>query len=249
MSNYTYYRVSSETQDFMQQSNCVNSYLKSQSIDPDKDVKRCVVEKVSGTVKASERKLSDLLGKCRCGDVVYFSELSRLGRNMTDLCGIVSDCCERGVILVQAKDGMKIENDSIGGKALLFALSLAAEIEVANIRQRTQMGIDARKRLLTENGVFVSKTGRICTKLGREFGCDNTAANEASVAAKQAAKLKWINTSPAFKWVREKVQANWPRKMIIEEFNKIHDLQPDVFKTRAGGKLTRAILCKWIQLM
>lgn len=101
--------------------------------------------KISGTVKHTKRKLHELLESCDKGSVIYVSELSRLGRSMSDLFQIVGYAGEKDITLIQCKDGTVIENKSIGGKALLFALSLAAEIEVENIRQRTKAGLAAKR--------------------------------------------------------------------------------------------------------
>lgn len=137
-----YNRCSTEAQDFDQQMQCINDYLRRIN---ETDELVHVVEKVSGSVKHTERKLNELLKQCDKGSTIYISELSRLGRNMSDLFQIITEASEREITIVQAKDGTIIENKSIGGKALLFALSLAAEIELNNIRQRTKAGLDARK--------------------------------------------------------------------------------------------------------
>lgn len=139
---FIYARCSTEKQDFEQQKECIKQYLK--RIGDNSDIKE-VVEKVSGTIKHTKRKLQEVLEMCNSGDTIYISELSRLGRSMNDLFSIVSYCGEKDITIIQCKDGTIIENKSIGGKALLFALSLAAEIEVENIRQRTRMGLAARK--------------------------------------------------------------------------------------------------------
>lgn len=249
MANYIYFRVSTDEQDYTQQKKCVEDCLSRAHIDPKVGVEKIVTEKVSGTINSSERQLDSLLRLCKSGDTIYFSELSRLGRNMANLYQIVTQCCDKGVVLIQAKDGMRIENETIGGKALLFALSLAAEIEVANIRQRTHMGLDARKKALREGGCFVSNSGRICTHLGNEKGADMSAAQEASILSRRNAKIKWTQTSPAFLWVREKVGANWPRKVILEEFNKLHAIEPAIFSTRGGAALSKGVLSQWIALM
>ena len=140
---YIYHRCSTEKQEFMQQQKVVADYLARMGVDA--AGLTSVVEKVSGSVRHTERRLNDLLNTCQAGDEIYISELSRLGRNMSDLFSIVTEATEKGVAIIQCKDGTRIEMDSIGGKALMFALSLAAEIELANIRQRTKAGLDARK--------------------------------------------------------------------------------------------------------
>lgn len=87
MKQHIYYRVSTDNQDFMQQQECVNNYLARVGVDP-ASVDSIVVEKISGTVNHSERKLAELMASCQSDDMLYFSELSRLGRNMTDLYNI-----------------------------------------------------------------------------------------------------------------------------------------------------------------
>lgn len=144
-----YARCSKDKQDFEQQKECISQFLK--RIGETSDIKE-VVEKVSGTVEHTKRELNDVLKMCKDGDTIYISELSRLGRSMNDLFNIVSHCDKKGITIIQCKDGTIIENKSIGGKALLFALSLAAEIEVDNIRQRTKMGLAARKARGLQNG-------------------------------------------------------------------------------------------------
>lgn len=137
-----YIRCSTDKQDFDQQIECINQYLK--RINEPNDL-YTVQEKVSGTIKHTKRKLNELLEACEKGSTIYISELSRLGRSMNDLFSIVNYAGEKDLTIIQCKDGTTIENKSIGGKALLFALSLAAEIEVENIRQRTKMGLAAKK--------------------------------------------------------------------------------------------------------
>lgn len=248
MSLYIYHRVSSDAQDFAQQSNCIDGYLQSQRIHKS-EIALSVTEKISGTVNHRDRKLSDLLAKCKQGDTIYFSELSRLGRNMNDLYNIVNECCERGIMLIQCKDGMKIENESIGGKALLFALSLAAEIEVKNIRQRTRMGLDARKKLLESDGAWMSNSGNVCTHFGREKGADLSAAREASALARANAVIAWREQSVAYAWVRTQLQKGKTRNTIIEEFNELHAQQPEVYCTREGKPLSKGVLSKWASQM
>ena len=110
MAKYIYNRCSTQHQDFAQQQNTINSYLLSQNINPKTDINGTVVEHVSGAIKHTDRKLHALIDKCKAGDSIYFSELSRLGRNMRDLYDIVAKCVDRDINLIQCKDGMKIEN-------------------------------------------------------------------------------------------------------------------------------------------
>lgn len=244
MKRYIYNRVSSEQQDYLQQQKCVNDYFARTGIDP-ASIDGIVTEKISGTVSHEERKLGDLLRICKSGDTVYVSELSRIGRCMSDVFAIVTECCNKGVTIIQCKDGTNIENSSIGGKALLFALSLAAEIEVANIRQRTQMSLDARKEMLRKEGQFISKSGRVCTHLGNEKGCDTSAAAAARGMQLQSNAIVWRENSKGYNAVRRWVSEGWSNEQIIKEFNALHEADPQNYSTYKGGRLTPSLARKW----
>lgn len=243
MAQSIYFRCSTQRQEYLQQQECVFGYLKRMGLDP--SALPVTEEHISGTVKHTERKLYGLLMRCGHGDTIYVSELSRLGRNMSDLFQIVTTASDRGIKLVQCKDGSVIENESIGGKALLFALSLAAEIEVANIRQRTNMGLQARKEMLEKDGFFVSKSGRVCQKLGREKGCDTSAAQIASAESRRASAREWKEKSAGYQWVKRQLQKGVPRKQIIEEFNENRASGMDGFCTSNGAALSAGVLSKW----
>lgn len=243
MASYIYQRCSTEKQVYLQQQECVFGYLRGIGVDPTS--LEVIDEHASGTVKHTERKLYGLLMRCQSGDTIYVSELSRLGRNMSDLFQIVTTASDRGIKLVQCKDGSVIENESIGGKALLFALSLAAEIEVANIRQRTNMGLQARKELLEKDGFFVSKSGKVCKHLGREKGADLSAAHQAAAESRRASVREWKEKSAGYQWVKRQIQKGVPRKQIIEEFNENRASGMEGFCTSNGAALSAGILSKW----
>lgn len=244
MARYIYNRVSSLAQDYEQQQHCIHEYFARVGIDPS-TIDSIVVEKISGTVNHTERKLASLIAKCVEGDVIYISELSRLGRNMSDLFTIVTECSNRGITVVQCKDGSQIENKSIAGKALLFALGLAAEIEVKNIQQRTQMGLAVRREKLEKEGSFVSKSGRVCTHFGRAKGCDLSAARDASIKSKQDRAVAWRENSKGYQLVRTLLGKGIGRMEIIERFNELHELDPENYSTPKGSPLSEFTLSKW----
>ena len=223
---YIYLRVSTEKQDYDQQRETVYNYLKRIGMN---EILPEVVEKKSGSIKHTERKLSGLLNICRKDDTIYISELSRLGRNMTDLFNIIQEASEKGVAIIQAKDGTTIENTSIGGKALLFALSLAAEIELQNIRQRTRAGLAARK----SEGKEIGGTAEL-------WGSKNGNKDRVS-ATKKAAAVSSINR-------REKARKNENNRLVwefITDWMAIHgkitantDFQPIADELNRRGKKT-----------
>ena len=216
-----YYRVSTENQDFIQQKQVITGYL--QRIGETAELYQ-VVEKVSGAVRHTERKLNELLKQCDKGSTIYISELSRLGRNMSDLFQIVTECSEKKITLIQCKDGTIIENSSIGGKAILFALSLAAEIELNNIRQRTKAGLDARKNKGQEIGGTTDLWGSRNGNKDRAQATKKAAAVSSSVRKEKA--LKNENNRLFFEFISDwqkiygKITANTDFQPIAEELNK-----------------------------
>lgn len=241
---YIYIRVSTEKQDFAQQMECIRSYFARMGIDP-ASIDDIVKEKASGTIDASERKISDLLNICKSGDTIFTSELSRLSRSVSDTFKIVDLCCKRDINLIQCKDGTQIENKSIAGKAILFGLSLAAEIEVQNTRQRTKMGLSARREKLNKEGSFISKSGRVCTHFGREKGCDNTKANIASAISRKLKAEEWRENSVGFQTVKRWVLEGRSNKFILSEYNALHNSNPKDFSTPTGKPLTLSTLKQW----
>ena len=216
-----YYRVSTEGQDFLQQQQVVTSYLK--RIGETAELYQ-VVEKVSGSVRHTERKLNELLKQCDKGSTIYISELSRLGRNMSDLFQIVTECCERGITLIQCKDNTIIENTSIGGKALLFALSLAAEIELNNIRQRTKAGLSARKNKGQEIGgtteLWGSKNGNINRAEAIKKASAVSASTRREKARQNANNKAFFEFITDYQTIHGKINANTDWQVISDELNR-----------------------------
>lgn len=221
-----YNRVSTDGQEFAQQMQCIYSYLK--RIGEDWESMLHVEEKVSGSVKHTERKLYKLLQECESGSTIYISELSRLGRNMSDLFQIVTKATEKGITIIQCKDGTIIENNSIGGKALLFALSLAAEIELNNIRQRTKAGLEAKRR----QGKKIGGTKELW---GKNTGTDREKVMDEARAKSAESRREAARNNPSNKAFRE----------FMEDWQEIHgriadatDWQAIADKLNARGKTT-----------
>lgn len=202
-----YHRVSTLRQEFSQQKECVERYLK--SIGKDYDDYEVIEEKVSGCKDFADRELNNLISSCQPGDIIYVSELSRLGRDMTNLFVLVDTATKKGIKFIQCKDGMSLEKDSIAGKTLLFALSLAAELEAEQKRQRINMGHAAKQKEIAEKGGFVNRRGEYCMGgYGEQYGkrTGRTHADSLEIAREQRSKK-----------VRTKAKAN-PNNI---QFNRI----------------------------
>lgn len=181
-----YTRVSTEKQTLAQQERTVFEWLKAHNLEATHTVSD---EGVSGGVSYKDRNLGKevipMLGR---GDMLIVSEISRLGRSMSDINKLVSEELKpHGVRLVVVQMGLDLNcaNMNALDEMILFAFSFAAQLEKELIQERTQSAINVRKEAIKNNGSFISKSGRIVTSFGRPKGVDLSKANEASVRAKK----------------------------------------------------------------
>ena len=137
---YGYIRVSTDKQTVENQRYEINNFCERQEI----VVNKWIEETISGGKKVEERKLGKLLKKMKKEDVLICSELSRLGRNLLMIMGVLNECMNRDIKVWTIKDNYRLGSD-INSKVLAFAFGLSAEIERNLISQRTKEAL-ARKR-------------------------------------------------------------------------------------------------------
>ena len=241
---YIYIRVSTEKQDYAQQMECIRSYFARMGIDP-ASIDSIVQEKVSGTIDARERKISDLLDICTSGDTIFISELSRIARETSDTIKIVKECCKRDINLIECKEGALLESNTTNGNISLLFRAYSAEEEVTNIRQRTKSKLDVIKLEIKRTGKHISKAGNIITHLGREKGCDNTKANIASAISRKLKAEEWRKNSVGFQTVKRWVLEGRSNKFILSEFNALHKSNQKDFSTPTGKPLKLSTLKQW----
>ena len=137
---YGYIRVSSDKQTVENQRFEITNFCEKNSLTIDVWVE----ETISGMTKVENRKLGKLLKKMKKGDVLICSELSRLGRNLLMIMGVLNECMNRDIQVWTIKDNYRLGSD-INSKVLAFAFGLSAEIERNLISQRTKEAL-ARKK-------------------------------------------------------------------------------------------------------
>lgn len=130
---YGYIRVSTDHQNVENQRFEIEAFAGRNNL----NVEKWVEETISSKKKLNERKLSKLLSKLKKGDVLIATELSRLGRNMLEVMGILKECLERDCQIWTLKENYRLGSD-IQSKVLAFAFSLASEIERQLISDRTR---------------------------------------------------------------------------------------------------------------
>ncbi len=137
---YGYIRVSTDRQTVENQRFEINQFCERSVMVVDKWIE----ETISGAKTVGERKLGSLLKKMKRGDILICSELSRLGRNLLMIMGILNECMNRDIQVWTIKDNYRLGSD-INSKVLAFAFGLSAEIERNLISQRTKEAL-ARRR-------------------------------------------------------------------------------------------------------
>jgi DNA invertase Pin-like site-specific DNA recombinase len=149
---YGYIRVSTDKQRVDNQRFEIEQFCKFQRIKID----NWIEETISGTKSPEKRRLGMLLKDVKEGDTIICTELSRLGRTLLMIMGIISTCMERKVNIWTIKDNFRL-NDDIQSKVLAFAFGLAAEIERNLISQRTK---EALARVKAEGKKLGNKGGK-----------------------------------------------------------------------------------------
>jgi len=149
---YGYIRISTDKQRVDNQRFEIKLFCESQRIKID----NWIEETISGTKSPEKRQLGILLKDVKEGDTIICTELSRLGRTLLMIMGIISTCMERRVNIWTIKDNYRL-NDDIQSKVLAFAFGLAAEIERNLISQRTK---EALARVKAEGKKLGNKGGK-----------------------------------------------------------------------------------------
>jgi len=153
---YGYIRVSTDKQTVENQRYELNQFCAKQVLVVDKWIE----ETISGSKNLQDRKLGKLLKRMKKGDILICSELSRLGRNLLMIMGILNECMNRDIQIWTIKDNYRLGSD-INSKVLAFAFGLSAEIERNLISQRTKEAL-ARKK--AEGVVLGRPKGRKSSK-------------------------------------------------------------------------------------
>ena len=153
---YGYIRVSTDKQTVENQRYEINQFCDRQEM----VIEKWIEETISGAKNVEDRKLGKLLKRMKKGDILICSELSRLGRNLLMIMGILNECMNKDIQVWTIKDNYRLGSD-INSKVLAFAFGLSAEIERNLISQRTKEAL-ARKK--AEGVILGRPKGKKSTK-------------------------------------------------------------------------------------
>lgn len=137
---YGYCRISTNHQQICNQKHEIQIFADNNNLKIDKWIE----ETISSRNPLKERKLGKILKKLKKGDILIASELSRLGRNLLEVMGILQQCLEKDCQIWTLKENYRLGAD-IQSKVLAFAFSLASEIERQLISERTKNSLQRLK--------------------------------------------------------------------------------------------------------
>ena len=137
---YGYIRVSTDNQHTANQHHEIELFTANNKMKID----QWVEEIISSRKPLHERKLGKILKKLKKGDILIATELSRLGRNLLEVMGVLQECLEKDCQIWTLKENYRLGAD-IQSKVLAFAFSLASEIERQLISERTKISLQRLK--------------------------------------------------------------------------------------------------------
>ena len=137
---FAYVRVSTDKQSLENQRFALEEFAKKNGF----TVEEWVCETVSGMKETQERQLGGLFDRAKKGDTIVISEISRLGRNIFTIVEALGRCIKSGFHIISVKEGYRLGNDLVS-MVLMFAFSMAAQIERNLISQRTREALARRK--------------------------------------------------------------------------------------------------------
>jgi DNA invertase Pin-like site-specific DNA recombinase len=142
MKTVAYLRVSTGSQDLVNQKMAVLDYARRQRFTVDQFVEA----QASSRKTPAQRGIEDLLGTLAAGDRLVVSELSRLGRSLGQVIRIVDELVKQKVHFVAIKEAIRFdEKQDMQTKVMIALFGLFAEVERELISQRTKEGLAAAR--------------------------------------------------------------------------------------------------------
>ncbi|GMO37324.1 MAG: serine-type multi-promoter DNA invertase Mpi [Candidatus Azobacteroides pseudotrichonymphae] len=187
--NVVYLRVSTCHQDVNNQMMGIEKYMEEHQMTID----RVFEETVSGKVRAKDRKLASVMNELKKGDTLIVSEVSRIGRNMMDVISNINMLCnEKGCNFIAVKQNYYFKTNDLNSKVMLFAHTIAAEIERGLNCARTK---ESYLRVKAESdGDFV---------WGRPQKLQKTMKIDLSLSIEEIAKRNGVHRLTVIRYVRE----------------------------------------------
>ncbi len=142
MKTVAYLRISTGSQDLATQKLAVLDYARQKLFAIDGFVEA----QASSRKGRDQRRIEELLGTLAAGDRLVVSELSRLGRSLSQVIQIVDELVKRKVRFVAIKEAIRFDGkQDMQTKVMVALFGLFAEVERDLISERTKEGLAAAR--------------------------------------------------------------------------------------------------------
>lgn len=143
MTVFAYIRVSKENQELANQKLAILEYAHRHKIQIDEFFEI----QASSRRSMRDRMLEELIARTTKGDMLIVTELSRLGRSISQILLLTHNLLQKEVRLISLKESIDLTKDTadIRSKVLITLFGLFAEIERDLISQRTKEGVAQAK--------------------------------------------------------------------------------------------------------
>jgi DNA invertase Pin-like site-specific DNA recombinase len=153
---YAYIRVSTDRQNLENQKHEIQTFCFHHNMKVD----AWIAETISSRKALQDRKLHYLIRHLKKNDIVLTTEITRLGRSLFEVMGILQKCMEKGCQVWTLKENYRLGAD-LHSKVLAFAFTISGEIERQMISERTKQSLkrlrDEGKHLGRPHGVGYQK--------------------------------------------------------------------------------------------
>ena len=147
MKTVAYLRVSTRSQDLANQKLAILEFSQKRQFPIDQFIE----SRISSRKSPLERRIDEMLGTLQPGDRLLVSELSRLGRSLSQVIQIVETLVRRKIRFIAIKEGIEFDGkqgyqkQDLRTKVMIALFGLFAEVERDLISERTKEGLAAAK--------------------------------------------------------------------------------------------------------
>ena len=140
MKTVAYLRVSTRSQDLANQKLAILEFSQKRRFPIDQSIE----SRISSRQSPLERRIDEMLGTLEPGDRLLVSELSRLGRSLSQVIQIVETLVRRKIRFIAIKEGIEFDGkQDLPTKVMIALFGLFAEVERDLISERTKEGLAA----------------------------------------------------------------------------------------------------------
>ena len=141
---YVYVRVSTDMQNTDGQLFEVYNYCKKESLYP--PIKNIYIDHgISGyKISYKDRKIGEIINKCKKGDTIIIPEISRIARNMYEVSEVLKYCCDTKILVIDIKNNVRYDG-SVQSQLIGQVYGMVALLERNQISERVKAGMRRAK--------------------------------------------------------------------------------------------------------